>query len=179
MEITQAYLKSILHYDPVTGIFTWKHRPASSFATPRACKIWNARFPGRRAGTTATEPDGYSRRKIGVNGKRHKEHRLAWVYMTGQQPPDEIDHINQDATDNSWKNLRDAKGDNNLNTSKNSRNTSGYNGVWWSSNSKKWIACIQLKHKDHYLGVFADKEDAAKAARDFCLSHGFSEQHGL
>ncbi|MGN0563480.1 MAG: hypothetical protein ACI4LH_01930 [Candidatus Heritagella sp.] len=46
-----------------------------------------------------------------------------------------------------------------------STNTSGYNGVSFHRKSQKWVAQIGFKGKNHYLGSFADIEDAAAARK--------------
>jgi hypothetical protein len=48
-----------------------------------------------------------------IDGKQQRVHRLIWLYMTGEWPKDQIDHINNVKHDNRWKNLREA--DNQLN----------------------------------------------------------------
>ena len=88
--ITQKHLKEILDYNTETGIWTWRVNQA------RRIKI------GQRAGTIIS--DGH--RHIGISGKFYKAHRLAWLYMTGEFPKDEIDHINGVPDDNRWCNLR-------------------------------------------------------------------------
>ena len=43
-ELTQELLKTLLDYNPDTGVFTWKERPLSMFKTEMAGKTWNKRF---------------------------------------------------------------------------------------------------------------------------------------
>lgn len=73
--LTQARLRELLSYDPVTGVFTW------------ACDHGHRAKKGDVAGHTR---DRYT--TIGVNGKNHMAHRLAWLYMTGEHPTHEVDH---------------------------------------------------------------------------------------
>ena len=84
-----------LSYDPDTGVITWVKN------TGKKAKV------GKPAGTVSTTPRGYSRLQIQFKGKIYKAHRVAWYLHTGSQPPAIIDHINNDATDNRWENLRD------------------------------------------------------------------------
>lgn len=154
--MNQDYLKSLLHYNPNTGIFTWKKRELSSFANERAGKIWNTRFFGNEAGSIR---DGYI--VIIINGKCERAHRLAYLYMEGYWPEDEIDHRDLNRSNNKWNNLRSAtKKENSRNKSKRKDNTSGYKGVSWHTKNKKWRARIFLNNKEKTLGLFDKKEDA-------------------
>lgn len=88
--LTQEQLREALHYDPDTGVFTWL-KPQSN-----RCK----------AGAPAGTLDGKGYVVIGVYGKRHLAHRLAFLYMTGKWPAGEVDHVHGNRTDNRWAGLR-------------------------------------------------------------------------
>jgi len=91
-------------------------------------------------------------------------HRLAFVYMTDDFPPNQIDHINGKTDDNRWSNLRICtQSQNKANSGKHKNNTSGYKGVCWRKDNKKWTAGICHEGKRFHLGFFDDKEDAAMA----------------
>lgn len=90
--LTQEYLKSILHYAPETGIFTWI-----------VCLSNRAKI-GSIAGTIRN--NGYS--KINIGGQLYYAHRLAWLYMTGKWPKEHVDHKDNVRANNKWKNLREA-----------------------------------------------------------------------
>jgi hypothetical protein len=146
--ITQAELKEILHYDPETGVFRWRHARKNNQIKP-----WGV------AGSRYSKD--YSR--IEINNKAYKAHRLAWLYMTGCWPENDIDHIDGDILNNSWSNLRPAtKKQNAENRKLPSNNTSGFKGVGWNSHSQKWYAQINHNNKKIHLGRFADAEEAAK-----------------
>lgn len=146
-ELTQNYLKSILEYSPETGIFTWK--------VSRSCI---------RSGTIAGHLNYYGYIYISVDKKLYKLHRLAWFYMMGVWPKDNIDHINQIKTDNRWTNLRECtKSQNGANRPKQKNNSSGYKGVGWRKDTKKWRAYIKCNGQMMDLGCFIDKNDAAIA----------------
>jgi len=89
--VTHSELKTILHYDPKTGIFTWK------------IKISKKTLIGSIAGHLGHK--GYI--KIVIKGKGYRANRLAWFYMTGEWPENLVDHVNRIRNDNRWVNLRD------------------------------------------------------------------------
>jgi hypothetical protein len=149
-ELTAEYLRSILHYDPETGIFTWKVR------TSTRIKV------GDVAGCLGGE--GYL--QIKVQSRPYKSHRLAWLHTYGVWPKDQIDHINRNRSDNRVSNLREVTNKQNLqNAGKYSHNTSGHPGAYWDKQRSKWQAKIAHNRKQLHLGHFATIEEAIAARK--------------
>jgi hypothetical protein len=146
--LTQERLKELLTYDPETGVFVWVTRPSKSIKV------------GDVAGSF--RPDGY--RQIQIDGAQFRAHRLAWLYMTGTFPPDQIDHIDRNPTNNQFTNLRAVTGsENQHNSGKPKDNTSGYRGVSYDKRDKKWRASIRLNNVLKNLGYFPTPEEASVA----------------
>ena len=139
MMLTVERLRELLHYDPKTGVFTWRVRRGS-------------RAPlGGIAGSI--NADGY--RLIGLEGIRYLAHRLAWLYMTGVFPPN-VDHRNRRNDDNRWSNLRAAtKAQNSWNRPMQANNKSGFKGVSYSKSNRGWVAQIMANRRKIHLGTFA------------------------
>jgi hypothetical protein len=99
--------------------------------------------------------------------------------QTGKWPDKQIDHINEDPSDNRWSKLRLAtKAQNMRNITRTKAKTSGYKGVGWSKASQKWRAYIRADGINYHLGLFKTKEEAAaayKAAAD--KLHGEFAKH--
>jgi len=156
--LTAEALRLVLHYNPETGVFT-RLVPASNAAA------------GEVAGSE--DEDGYI--VIGVQGAQHRAHRLAFLYMTGEWPAQQVDHRNLDKGDNRWTNLRFATpSQNNQNAPVKSNNTSSCKGVSWYVAGKKWRARIVLNKREISLGYF-DDFDAAKAAYEAAACEIFGE----
>jgi hypothetical protein len=161
--LTQERLTELAHYDPDTGIFTWRV----------------SRQGGARAGEPFGNPDkdGYLQAKL--DGVMHKLHRLAFLYM-GEQVPPIVDHENRVRRDNSWKNLRQATKAQNAHNQK-TRIDSGtkMKGVRFREKSGLYQAYIRLNNKYKHLGNFGSADEAAEfaqLARDMC--HGEYVCHG-
>jgi hypothetical protein len=169
--LTQERLKELLHYDPETGVFTWLK------LNPHATKI--------KAGDIAgciDKTKGYVR--IKVDGGRYTAHRLAFLYMTGSWPADQVDHIDHIRSNNAWCNLREANpAENGKNRSLNSNNTSGVNGVFFHKTRQRWVVQIWVDagsvRKQRTLGYFKDFEAAANACREAIKENGYHKNHGL
>ena len=145
--VTQAELKEILHYNEETGIFTWKVRRQRI-------------KPGQVAGRSITK--GYV--QIGIKGKVYLAHRLAWFYVYGKWPTNQIDHENQNPSNNWIKNLREVTNrQNGQNKCKRVDNASGVTGVHFNALCKKWVAQIRAQDKRIFLGYFATVEAASQA----------------
>jgi hypothetical protein len=160
--LTQARLKEVLRYDPETGVFTW--------AVTRTKAAKNAAaggFSGR----------GYI--VIGVDGVRHRAHRLAWLYVHGTYP-EQIDHENHIRHDNRLCNLRATNNtENHKNISKPSNNTSGIVGVSWCQPARqqhgKWEARICGK----FLGYFDNFFEAVCKRKSVERKMNFHPNHGI
>lgn len=149
-ELTAEYLRSILHYDRETGIFTWKVRTSSRI----------------KLGDVAGSQNGQGYLQVKLQSRLYLAHRLAWLYMHGAWPKDQLDHVNRVRTDNRIANLREATNkQNQQNASKRSDNTSGYPGVCWNKQRSKWVARIKHNYKDIHLGYFENLEDAIAARK--------------
>jgi hypothetical protein len=144
--ITAARLREILHYDPETGVFTWRERSA------RKIHI------GDIAGTKTR----YSYLSITIEGRRKFAHCWAWLYMTGQSPSGQIDHKNMVKDDNRWGNLRlSNKSLNGANSVVRKSNPTGVKGVHLDGNGYR--ARVKYHGREIYLGHFTGIADAAAA----------------
>jgi hypothetical protein len=146
----QEELNTIYHYNPATGIFTWL--PA------------NGRGMHHRKGIVGTvHIKGY--RYIRFQGRSLFAHRLAFLYMTGVWPTDQIDHINGVRDDNRWCNLREATNGQNMENlaGPHGETITGVLGVTFRRG--RYEARIQQGQVRHHLGTFRNLEDAEEAYR--------------
>lgn len=162
MLLTQTRLKELLSYDPETGIFTW-------------VKTVSNRAP---AGKTAGA-DGHGYRDIRLYGRLYKAHRLAWLYMTGDWPLDQIDHINGTRSDNRWVNLRAATlTENNRNIGTQVNSTTGYKGV--SKHGSNYRAeCYADGHRIRKSGFLTPEAAHAWLNPQRSKLHGEFANHGM
>lgn len=148
--LTQKELKEILNYNPETGDFYWKISPKYDVKV------------GDKAGN---EHNGYQR--VTIFGKKYLTHRLAWLYVYGEFPKGDLDHIDNDRGNCRINNLRIAnKATNGFNRKKQINNKSGVKGVYWSTAAKKWAVKIGINNKKIYLGVWDDLEFAELVAQE-------------
>jgi len=136
--ITQKRLKELVHYDPETGVFT-------NLVERRGVDV------GDTLGSIHTR--GYL--IIPLGGVKYIAHRLAWLYVYGEFPPNDVDHIDRVRTNNKISNLRlCTQRENNINSSKRKTNRSGYKGVNWDKTRGAWRAQIQSNKKKIIIGRF-------------------------
>ena len=145
--ITQSRLKELLHYDPKTGVFTY--RVKTSYRV--------------EIGNVAGCDNGKGYLQIRLDAVLYKAHRLAWLYMTGAFPALGVDHENGIHGDNKWDNIREAtkkrNGENQRKAHKNS--TTGLLGV--TNRGNKFRATLHTEGVRHYLGDFNTPEEAHAA----------------
>jgi hypothetical protein len=148
MSLTQARLKELLDYNPETGVFTWK--------APRGSRA--------RVGGVAGKVSTNGRWQLFVDGQLYQLHRAAWLYMTGQHPQGQVDHINGVRDDNRFSNLRDVTPSENCQNKRSARadSSSGFIGVSPRPDGT-WRARIVIDGKRISLGSFTTAPEAHSA----------------
>lgn len=145
-ERIKAAALHFLAYDPLSGAFTWKVRRSQK------CKV------GLPAGSVTVK--GYV--AIQIAGKSIAAHRLAWMFMTGEFPDFDVDHINMIKSDNRWENLRLATStQNKANSGKRSDTSNPYKGIRRSGS--RWRAVITRNGVSRSFGPFPTPEQAHAA----------------
>lgn len=147
--LTAQRLREVLHYNPDTGVFV-----RIAYSRSRA-KV------GDVAG--GFDHDGY--RKISVLGKKYLEHRLAWLYVHGAWPADQIDHIDGDRGNNAIRNLRESShGLNHQNLRKpHADSRSDLLGVSYDASKGKWRAQLHVNGRNRLIGRFDSAQEAHAA----------------
>jgi len=150
--LTAERLREVVEYDPATGIFTRRIRLAQRHQV------------GDRADfvSTGTQLKGY--RRLAIDSKRYLAHRCAWLYMYGEWPERDVDHINGDRGDNRLANLRDVARRTNLENLRKPRsdNHTGYLGVI-AHPGGRFRARIQHNGKGIHIGMYATPDEAHAA----------------
>lgn len=150
--LTVDRLHYLLSYDGESGLFT------------RRITVCNSAKAGSIAGSVS-EQDGYVR--IAIDGQRYLAHRLAWFYVYGEWPEDQIDHKDRDRTLNAFNNLRPTDNSGNrCNSAVGKNNFLGIKCVRLHE-SGKYQARIYYDERFHSLGLF---ETAAEAAIAYTLA---------
>lgn len=148
---TAAEVRELLNYDPETGIFTRRVATGGRYGAA----------VGSVAGTLGDT--GYL--MISLRSKQYRAHRLAWLYMTGEWPANEIDHLNGIRTDNRFQNLRDVTAQVNQQNRRaaNKSSSTGLLGASWSKREGAYVARIWIDGRYCSLGHFQTAEAAHRA----------------
>lgn len=161
--LTQEQLKEHIHYDPETGIFT---------------RIKRGNMDNRsKIGEALGSKDSYGYTQFNVLGETYLAHRLAYLYMTGEWPAEEVDHINRVRDDNRWDNLRLAPSrvaqcqnispKNGLKVKSNT----GIPGVTYVHKTARFHVCMAIDGKRTHLGSFDNLLDACARRKSMELIH--------
>lgn len=146
-ELTQIEIHRVLCYNPLSGNFIWKISPR-----------FNIRIGSAAGGTIRRGRQLY--RKITIYENQYLAHRLAFFYMRGYWPRDQIDHKDGNGLNNCWFNLRECNNSqNHANHGPHKDNKLGIKGVH-RVKSGKYQPQICKDGKKVYLGYY----DTPKAA---------------
>jgi len=142
----ERHLRQVLRYEPDTGILFWTDKAHKS-------------VKNKQAGT----PDHRGYVIVRFMGKAYKAHRLAWLLIHGEWPSQMIDHIDGNASNNIWSNLRDVSNQINQCNRHKARADSKSGLVGASPFRNKWKAQIKRGGVIKYLGLFDTAQEAHEA----------------
>lgn len=161
--LTQEILKQFVHYDPESGFMT----RTNAYHKSKIGKVASSR-----------NKKGHIQMQVGGFGN-YLVHRLAWLYVYGAWPKNQIDHIDGDKSNNRIANLRD------VTNSENSQNRYGptsWNkssrllGVTFHKKTGKWMAAIRKGNLRKHIGLFQNAEDAHAAyLKEKAILHPYGE----
>ena len=140
--LTQKRLSKVLNYDPQTGVFNWTKG-------------------GRKGKVAGTIHDVRGFLKVSIDGNRHLLHRLAWLWMKGVMPRWNVEHLNDDHSDNRWSNLR--MGDRELKRRYRAPQNEPTKIRGVSKVGDLFEAMIEAQGRTFNLGAFASGEEAGAA----------------
>ena len=149
------HVQELLDYDPATGKFY--NRVARG---------------GLSVGAVVGTMTGAGYVELMIDNERYLAHRLAWFYVHGYFPENDIDHIDRNPKNNQILNLREVSRSCNLRNCGNPKsNKSGVKGVHWHKPSCMWQAQITVGDRHRALGYYHDFDDAvcARLAAEQCL----------
>ena len=144
--LTAQRLRELLHYNPETGAFRW-HNPHG--------KAQRKPFAGSR------DSSGYT--KIGIAGQDYRAHRLAWLYVHGDWPRGQLDHIDGNPSNNALNNLRDVSQYVNQQNQRGAHADSKHGLMGVTKRPTGWMARINTGGVHRYLGIFPSQESAHAA----------------
>lgn len=146
------YLQSLLDYDPISGLLTWK---------TRECKRFNARFAGKIAGNKNRK--GYLIVSITQDGKPDgwAAHQLAWAIHHSKWPEGPMDHANRVRDDNALSNLRVVTARENQKNRVCPAGESGVKGIYKEHN--RWVPQTLVNGHRTRFGRFDTVEEAQVA----------------
>lgn len=98
---TPDLLRQLLHYDPETGLLTWKPRPVGTSSARTLVKHWNSHHAGKVAGT----PHRDGTIAVKILNRILLAHRVIWA-MVHNDWPECVYHRNGKTADNRLVNLR-------------------------------------------------------------------------
>lgn len=142
-------LREVLEYDADTGVFRWLR--------PLAYKTKVGQVAGGALRT------GHIR--IRLHPKRYMAHRLAWLYVYGDWPAGDLDHIDGNPANNKIDNLRIVTHQENMQNRRAApvNSTTKLLGVSWCPRNKKWRSNISVNGRNMYLGLHLTADAAHEA----------------
>lgn len=123
----------------------------------------NGFFYSRRTGQRLIARHGAGYISIRLAGRSWLGHRLAWIYVHGRWPINQLDHINGNRADNRIENLRECTNAQNCQNVRAHKDGVGLVGITFEKRRSRWTAGIGVNGKRIWLGYFGTADEAHNA----------------
>jgi hypothetical protein len=148
--LTIERLRSVIDYDPRTGVLRWKVR--------QSIRV--------QAGDVIESAAANGHLRVSIDYRRYLAHRVAWFHHFGEWPKGRLDHRNGNAADNRIDNLRVATpSQNGFNRGAQGNNLSGLKGVSYDARRGYYFSRICIDGRQTWLGRFDTARKAHNAYR--------------
>ena len=142
--LTAERLRALMHYNPETGEFS--RRMHLSNRSRASSVVGNKHSSGYII--------------ICVDGSPRRAHRLAWLYVYGEWPKEQIDHINGIRDDNRIANLRDISHIENKKHRAVAVKPGRLLGAGFHKMTGRWTSQMTVNYKKIHLGYFKTEMEA-------------------
>lgn len=138
-------VRELFDYNEDTGLLQWK--------VPTSNRV--------NVGDYVTSTHSARYIQVGVDGARRLAHHVIWVFVYGEMPKGDVDHINRNRADNRLSNLRCIDRSENLLNAEH-KSQFGHPGVI-STPSGRFSVGIHIKRVRTYVGTYSTIDEAAAA----------------
>lgn len=160
LKLTLAFFRA----DFETGVLYWRDDvPGEFFASEKMAARYLRKYAGRVVKTYRINPFGHLSAQIRHHGGSVNvlAHRAIWALAKNVFPPHDVDHINNDPTDNRLVNLRAATRGQNADNAL--RRKDGFKGAYRAKDGGRWFSAVWDGKRLVHLGMFDTPEAAHNA----------------
>jgi hypothetical protein len=166
--LTQDRAKYLFDYDPERGVLIKKNKCSKSDTRPPVGSVVGAH----------ADAIGYG--NCNADGISYKAHRVIWLWVYGNAPETEIDHIDGNKLNNRIANLRNVTRIENLkNKRRYTTNKTGICGVHFCNTWGRWLATISTGNIKRVVCRSLDFFEACCARKSAELKYDFHPNHGV
>lgn len=159
LALVNAFLAADFH----TGVLSWRADvPGTAFPSEKLKFRYASKYAGELAKAYRINSFGHLSVQVRHHGASVNilAHRAIWALAHGSFPPFDVDHINNDPSDNRLVNLRPATRSQNATNGR--RAKAGLKGAYRNKQNGSWFSTVWDGKRLSHLGTF----DSAESAHD-------------
>lgn len=141
--------------------------------------IWKRKYRGIKVGQKAGHTDKLGYYTIRLDKVLYKGHRLIWFWHHGAWPTDELDHADNNPSNNRIENLRNATKQQNMrNRGPNKNNKLNLKNICWSESRRRFVVQFDGKFRKRFKtleeAILVANEERLKRHHDFARAVSYA-----